>query len=363
MIKTILVKIYAKIISAKFRISPSRMLTNSFLRDYKKRELKLSKIHHAHKLGYSVNDYRILGINDENYGKYLSTVQYLSMHPLNGSYSKWIDDKLTLKYLCAGTELDKYMPEYYYQIDETGRIYQLVDCPYKSAQACIGDLSKLLKEKKVLAIKKIAGAIGEGFIKGEYIDGQYYLNGKQLDVTSLEHSLSKLKNYIITEYLYPHRELAEYCPRTCNCIRYLIGRTDGKMQMLKSFIRFGTKKSGFVENYNAGGVLCYISERGEFSTGNVIDFVTKTNRVITAHPDSEKQISGKIPLWGEIVEAASRLGQHFPQMKYLGIDFVVTNDNRVKILEVNSLTSLDSIQLDCSIFDSSAGEFYKQFIR
>lgn len=47
----------------------------------------------------------------------------------------------------------------------------------------------------------------------------------------------------------------------------------------------------------------------------------------------------------------------------MGIDFVVTSDERVKVLEINSLTSLDSIQLDSSILDTNAGDFYRELMK
>ena len=49
-----------------------------------------------------------------------------------------------------------------------------------------------------------------------------------------------------------------------------------------------------------------------------------------------------------------------PQMSYMGIDFCVTNDDRVKIIEINSLSSLDSIQTNESIYTTPGGEFFKE---
>lgn len=47
-----------------------------------------------------------------------------------------------------------------------------------------------------------------------------------------------------------------------------------------------------------------------------------------------------------------------PQMKYMGFDFVVTDREQVKLLEINSLTSLDSIQLDRSILETENGKWF-----
>ncbi len=135
------------------------------------------------------------------------------------------------------------------------------------------------------------------------------------------------------------------------------------MKMIKSFLRLGTKASGFVENYNAGGVLCYVTESGDFRNGNVFDALSGTNKIITEHPDTKQRLEGKIPLWNELQNAAKQFGMHFPQMQYLGIDFVITNKNEVKVLEINSLTSLDCLQLDGSVLKTSQGNFYRKRLR
>lgn len=49
------------------------------------------------------------------------------------------------------------------------------------------------------------------------------------------------------------------------------------------------------------------------------------------------------------MEACRAFHKQFPQLEYLGIDFVVTSNDKVKILEINSLTSIGC---------DSAGWFY-----
>ena len=139
----------------------------------------------------------------------------------------------------------------------------------------------------------------------------------------------------------------------------MVGRIEGKLGFIKGYIRFGTRNSGFVENYNAGGVLCYLDKNGYYSEGNVIDSKTKKNRVVHHHPDTGVELNGQIPCWDTIQSAVEQFGDQFPQLDYLGFDFVVTSDGRVIILEINSLTSLDGLQLNGSILETDAGAFFK----
>ena len=332
--------------------------------DYRQRRLSFGETFKIHKKGFTVSDYSFLGLSEKNYRDYLSNIEYIKMHPINGEYSKWIDDKLTLKYILSGTDLDEYMPEYYFQIDTFGNVLRLMDCELNSSGDALHDLIELLKCKKNLAFKRISGAIGEGFYKASFKENLFYLNDRSYSHNEFCNAIKGLKNYLVLEFLKPHPYFGEYCSNTANSIRYLAGRINGKFHMIKGFIRFGTINSKFIENYNAGGVLCYIDENGEFTYGNIIDKSNMRNLIIHTHPDTGKEIKGIIPLWEDVVKAVNLLDKMFPQCRYFGIDFVVTSDNKVKILEINSLTSLDALQLDESILKTPNGEmFFNEMIK
>lgn len=294
----------------------------------------------------------------------MKTAQYYAMHPLNGQYSHWIDDKLTLKYLCAGTRLDCYMPKYYFQIDAYGKLLYLSDAPETGRNHSMGDIAELLENLREIAVKRIAGSLGEGFFKASYRDGVYFLNSEGYTREQFVKKLQTLREYLVMEYLHPHTDMAPFSPDTVNTIRYLVARDENrKLYCVKSFVRFGTEASGYVENYGAGGILCFISENGSFESGNLQDKGSMKNKKISVHPDKGIPLKGKIPLWPEIQRAADALGEYFPQLDYMGIDFVVTDTNEVKILEVNSLSSLDVLQIQGSVLEGEQGSFYKTRIK
>ena len=360
--KKLIWRVYLIFLQLRWGISSpaASLLGKACMSDYRSKKLSFFGIWAIHRMGFTVSDWTFMSVTKNNYKDFLSSVDYFRMHPVNGTYSKWIDDKLTLKYLCAGTALDRYMPDYYYQIDGTGRILCLMDAPERKDNALPEDVAQLLRAKGVLALKLIAGSIGEGFYKAEYRDGVYFLNGKEISLDAFCGTIGMLRNYLVIEFLSPHEEIAAYCPETVNCIRYQAGSVDGRLKMLKGFIRFGTKRSGFVENYNAGGVLCYLDESGCFVQGNVISEDRLSNLVVYEHPDSGKVLCGKIPMWDQITEAVEAFGAYFPQLQYMGMDFVVTSDHQVKILEINSLTSLDSLQIDMPVWKTDAAEFFRK---
>lgn len=333
---------------------------NGLVRDYLKGFPHLLRVFSIHRRGFVLSDWEILNLNPEKCKGYLTTKQYNKIHPINGYYSKIIDDKMVMKYVVCGTDLDDLMPAYYYIIDEMGNIRPLMDAEKDCTAADSEDICRLLREKKKLALKMVTGSIGKGFYKLEYADGEILANGKRVAKDQFADFLKPLKNYVVCEYVTPHPDLARFWPNTANTMRYLTGQVNGEWRLLSCFIRFGSKKSGEVENYNRGGILCYVDEKGHFSGG--YELLTKNGRMyskpVTHHPDTNQLLEGDIPCWDAVEKAAQGVERMLPQTRYLGFDFVVTNENKVKLLEINSLTSLDCIQIDGSILDTPNGKWF-----
>lgn len=338
------------------------ILTHFFYLDYKAHNGSLWQIASCHLRGWSYSDWNVMGLTQHNYQQYLSTRDYCSLHPLNGSYSSWIDDKLTLKYILHGTAASQYMPDYYYELMSDGRIVGLMDLP-TSYTLSVEGIASLLRDKHLLAFKLIKASLGVGFYRVEYKDGDYWMNDERMDLEAFKEKLTSLRGYLITEFLLPHPEIAQLCSRSTGCLRYIVGRKlNGDLIDIYSFMRFGTARSNFVENYNSGGVLAILRD-GHYTEGNVLDPQTHQNKRITRHPDNGIALNGTIPHWDEIKQAAHTIANVLPQMSYMGIDFCVTRDDKVKIIEINSLSSLDAFQLDQSIFNLPGGEFFKERLR
>lgn len=338
-------------------------LAEAFLEDYKEKKLPVSEIYLAHKEGFRVESWVLYELDAVKCKRYLSDARYFSLHPVNGEYTDWLDDKLTLKYLCHGTQLGRYMPDYYYQLDENGNVLCLMDCPKTTAEATIEDIADLLQQKGALAIKLISGTFGRGFYKAEFREDTYFLNGEAMNRVSFCDYISSLRSYLITEFLFPHSSFDRYCTESPSNVRYAMGRVDGIPRMLTGGVGIETKKTHTAQRYNEGHVWCYLDHDGYYKNGEILDEESFKNMVIDYHPDTGARLEGRIPHWEEIVEATELFFKHFPQIDYMGFDFVVTSDERVKILEINTLSSLDVFQNHVfSAFDTPAGAFFQDQI-
>lgn len=255
------------------------------------------------------------------------------------------------------------MPDYYFQIGGKGVVTPLMDVCEEYSDRGVYGIMELLREKKILAFKLIKGSLGVGFYKAEYRGGMFFLNGTRYDEAAFREQILRMSGYIVMEYLLPHAEFSRFCKNSVGCLRYIIGRrADGSICNIYSFMRIGTAKSNFVENYNTGGVLTIVND-GHYDGGNILDLETCTNRKISKHPDNGMIIKGVIPHWDEVVKVARVIADTMPQLSYMGFDFCITHDDRIKVIEINSLSSLDSFQLDRSIFDNRGGIFFKERLR
>ncbi len=291
--------------------------------------------------GFRPSDMNVYGRENlrQNYRDYLSIRDYYRLHPINGEYSFWIDDKLTMKYVFS--KYDALLPAYYYQL-EKNRILRLTNCP-ADCGADLDGVLELLRQKQVLAAKRLWGSCGQGFYRLEYRDGQYRVTGRPVSEEELRELVSGLYSYLIMEYIVNHSVLHHIWPDATNTMRVLIANCGGELVVMRAFIRFGNAKSNGVDNAHAGGIEAVIDEE----TGKIL-FTQAQDRygnptVITEHPDSGASFDVQIPRYAEIVEQLKTICLDYPQLRYLGFDVAVTEDS-FKILEINSLSGLMAAQ-------------------
>ncbi len=308
----------------------------------------------AYRRGFLSSKASIYRINETNFKDQLPDFEYHKLHPLNGRYSKWIDDKLSMKYVLS--PFNDYLPKYYFQLEENG-ILRLMDCPDGFSPTTDGILA-LLRREGNLALKLYSGTRGEGFYRLSYKDDDYFLNAKKTDETSMKSLMSALKGYLITEYIVSHDTIKKIYDMTPNTLRLqAIRNINKKPRIIGSFIRFGTSDSGILETPLAGGVLAGIDiNNGKIIEPNII--CENDLKRIQYHPDTGETMEIKLPNWDDMVLKINEILDYLPQLTYVGFDIVITNEG-FKILEINSLTSIRGISYYYPYFaDEYAREYF-----
>lgn len=291
--------------------------------------------------GFSPNFIKVIGREEmrENYKSYLTTKEYFKMHPFNGVYSFWIDDKLSTKYVFS--KYDNYLPKYYFQI-EKNKILRLYDCESNYSLTSDG-IIRCIDDNGSLAFKRMIGSCGKGFYRIDKKGSDYYILGKKTSMQGVKSLIDSLEGYLVMECVQNCNELSEIFSGSLNTIRILYSNIDGDPKLMSSFIRFGNSKSDGVDNASAGGIECVV----DIKTGETIYAFQKDSKgyafEIKEHPDTNKSLMFKVPKWNEINKKLSEICMAYPQLTFLGFDVAVTPDE-FKIIEINSLSGLEYVQ-------------------
>jgi hypothetical protein len=313
----------------------------------------------AQKRGFLSDKINYFGLTNNNYKDYLSEFDYFWLHPINGAYSHWIDDKLTTKYILQ--PFSEYLPEYYYHF-YNGEILRLADCPYGYQQTIRGVMD-LLKEKHHLAAKFNSGNKGDGFNKLTFDDPGYYINnilstGDEMD-EFIGFLLENQKDeYLITEYVQAHRDFERIFNEIPSTVRIMVIREKNQSpRILFANIFFAEKKTGIVNNSGLGGVLCLVDiDSGLYSDGKT--YMDGKYIDCKYHPDTNVLLEGVLPNWPLICGKIQEICKYIPQLRLMGFDIIITNDG-FKILEINSHPGLSYMQSYFPVFKTeNAREFF-----
>jgi hypothetical protein len=290
--------------------------------------------------GFLSDKIAFYGLTEENYRNYLSDFDYWKLHPINGGFSHWIDDKLTTKLILH--PFSEYLPEYYYHLVNK-EIFKLMDCPGNFGND-MSDIISLLKEKKFLAAKLIGGIGGKGFVKLAFENGSFFINDnlvpEEQTIQLINELLKSKTGYLLTEYVKTHPALAKFWSYSANSLRIKIFRESHKKPVIfRPVVRFGTTRSGLVDNTASGGIFCEIDPTSGLFKGGVIFTGNKPEKLVH-HPDTLLELEGQIPFWHQVLGTMFEICDYLPQLIYMGFDIVVT-ESGYKIIEINSLPTIE----------------------
>jgi hypothetical protein len=283
----------------------------------------------------------------------LPDLYYLKMHPINGQFSHWIDDKLTLKYLLA--KYDAYLPEYYGFL-KRGRFIRLMDYPLL-LPCDFGGLLELLHQKTELALKKNASSNSVGFFNVKYSNGSYFINGNLISEKEFSVFIQSLDEYLVTEYVHAHSFLKNINILSPNIIRLMVVNMDGyNPKLIASYLRIGQRSTGYTELTSSGGLFCGVNlENGRLFEPKLFDGPIVKDTPL--HPDTKISIEGTLPNWNKLVDIILDICRYLANLKYLGFDIIIT-ESSFKIIEINSLSGISYMQLFYPLLNSPLGKSF-----
>ena len=305
----------------------------------------------AIRYGFSNDLYSMYQLDKNNPNLYINEYIRMRTREIDGEYKTILDNKLLFEQLFS-----KYVQIPKTVIIITDNIYSVKDGIIKQEL-----LSKLLiKDKYIMKpISGTGGGYGVSLIK-KIENSKYLFNGCELTGEQLYDKLKKYKNYIVSEYVNQHEYSNTINPYSVNTIRIITIKDPktGDFIIPCAVHRFGSKKSGIVDNASAGGFISNIN----IEKGILLETKSFSNlKSIDKHPDTRAQINGiKIPHWEEIKSKLIEVAKQFPYIPFIAWDIVVTDDG-FSIIEGNTSSGLNIFQIFGPIKNSKLGEFYKYY--
>lgn len=295
----------------------------------------LREKHWAHRRGFLSHRIAQYGLTEENYKNCLSDRDYRWLRPINNHYSKWLEDKVTVRYVLQ--KYSRFLPSYYYRVLRRGGVtaLPLPDCP-EDFGGGLDELLRLLRQRGALALKRTVGSHGLGFCKLAYENGTYFANGVAKTQEELLHFLRTLKTeYNVSEYIVMHPELRRICDGVACTVRLMVINRHGDDPVTENaYFRIGTSHTGFTDNIGSGGIFAYVdAETGRFHDAELLREHVFTPCAV--HPDSGAPIEGILPHWDALREAVTQIARYLSPLEYLGFDAVITADG-FRILEINT---------------------------
>ena len=298
----------------------------------------------AYKHGFL--SYRLLqyGITKENHEEFISDFEYKWLRHINPKYRKWMEDKITVKYVCS--DYNECFPEYYYHIickNGNNKVISMMDLPQGYTNT-FEDIFKLVEEKGVLALKPDEGSHGDGFYKFTCENGKYQLNYKDVTKQQVLDILEDIDNqYLVTEYINMCDELKAVYDGAVNTVRMIVFKKDGREpEVCNAYVRFGSKATGAVDNVGAGGMTATI----DVATGHFHDAKIVRNNSIEdcpVHPDTGVPIDGYLPHWEQVKKQVLDVTRSIKQLEFFGVDLAVTNEG-IKFPEINRFPDYPAVE-------------------
>ena len=283
---------------------------------------------------YKMSDW--YGVTKDNYQSFMS--DFVFYQPQNYIQTRALMTVYEHK-CCTFFALQPFkesMPRHYFFIRK-GRVVPL-DVNDKR-DYCITSIVPLIKEKPIAA-KSCVGGHGLGFFKLVYSkdEGKFIINDNQTNTEEeLVSLLSRLDNYIITDFESPKKEYVELCGSNAFAVIRVITVFDSNdgPQLTAALIRLGCKESGVTTDYK-GTIYCGITLDDGVTFKPLIRTTDDLCAPCPEHPDTHKPLSGvSIPNWEDLKKLVLDVSGYLAVTPYLVIDIVPT-EKGFSILEINS---------------------------
>lgn len=233
---------------------------------------------------------------------------------------------------------DKRVFDLFYSKGETythfAPYYRREVCPLVSKEDDLTEMKSFISRHRDIIIKPLRSSMGQDV--------------KVIRNVDMDAILSIMDDYplgiIAEELIQQHPLMASPHPQSVNTVRITTFIVDGKVNIVRPFMRFGCGDR-VVDNGAQGGLIGSI----DYETGIITNVVDEYGKKYVLHPDTKVPLVGfRVPKWEEAVAFAKELAGVLPYCRYVGWDLAFTEDGWVMV-EGNSRGQFVGFQLPTGV--------------
>ena len=304
--------------------------------------IKLGRRIQAWRHGFLSESILVYGREPHQLSDYLSDFSRYTRTPfINEPYSDFLNNKILFE-ASFGACIN--VPRNLGLVD-TGRFLTLVK---GGSVSTIDTLLEYCRDGTGLVFKPFAGGLGDQlYILLHNDETGFWLNGIKTSTHELNRLFHEFRMMLCCEYVHQAKYSREIFPETSNTIRVLtlIDPDSNRSFLAAASHRFGTRRSGAVDNWAGGG----LSARIDLLTGElgpaVVYPMGSPPVVRDDHPDSGSPIKGvTVPGWLAISKRLLEVANEWSFIPYIGWDVLVTEEG-FHVLEGNNATGVNLFQV------------------
>lgn len=297
--------------------------------------------------GFNANQCALYSLNKDNKEDYLSEKDWFKSRLVNKPYDRFINDKILFNELIRPyiNTPKVYMANY------QGVITVNPDWEFDNA----------FRNELTAIMKPIFAGKGNCVYKVSFKkDESIYVDNVCYDQDRFQSFINGFDNWMLVEYINQSEYSARIYPDTLNTVRIVMVRIPEtqKFEMAYAVHRFGRLGTNNVDNASKGGLVSKINlTTGELSEAKSLISLSSYQ----SHPDTQCLIQGcVIPDWKNIVQKIYTLSEHFNYLKLIAWDIAITKNGDVCVIEGNSSSGVNILQLWGGQRNQKLGIFLKK---
>ena len=302
--------------------------------------------------GFLADQWALYDLNMQKKRDYLSEFDWYRSRYINEPFDYMLNNKVV-----ATEVLRQYIrvPELYL-VDSKGFLADLDSNPVTVDQALA-----LIREKGDSILKPFGKGKGNGVHRMGH-DGQtWLLDSRSADEADMRRVLEKHHDWYLSETVRQHEYADRLYDKTVNTIRIITMKepATGRFKVFFAVQRVGTSATIPVDNASQGGLVCKI----DLDTGRLSHAKSLHNsNTYENHPDSGTRFDQvSVPDWQQLKDEILALVSHFPYLHFVAWDVVKLPDGTNCIIEANTSSGVNIIQLWGGQRQGELGDFYRHY--